>query len=119
METQHWEGMNLDKDLLGNGQSLYSPVTCCFIPGKINTFIQSWKKFNGLPAGVSMSPNGKRYKAYCGAGGSHYLGTFDTAEEAHAVWKAFKHARAKVLAKELRDEGFDDRICVALENRYV
>ena len=36
-EQQQGKGIELDKDLLGNGQKIYSPKTVCFLPKSDNT----------------------------------------------------------------------------------
>lgn len=38
MQTQDWEGKELDKDLRGDGK-LYSPEFCAFVSKKVNMFI--------------------------------------------------------------------------------
>ena len=39
MEKQNFEGMQLDKDLLIEGNKVYSPETCVFVSGMVNNFI--------------------------------------------------------------------------------
>ncbi len=41
MKSREWEDCELDKDLLEPGNKVYSPHTCCFIPGSINSLIQN------------------------------------------------------------------------------
>lgn len=114
METQAWEGNELDKDLFGGVG--YSPANCCFIPRHVNSFMQDKRKTDStLPLGVSMNRNGDRYKAYAA---SDYLGTFDTAELAHEAWRTFKFNRAQILAEVLRSSGYSDRICQHLTDKY-
>lgn len=116
MEQQDWEGKQLDKDLLVTGNKVYSPETCVFIDNKVNTFLIERNASRGAwPIGVSAS--GKRFSAYCrvlGKKGNEYLGKFDTPEEAHQAWLAFKLGQACILA----DEQTDDRIAKALISRY-
>ena len=39
METQDWEGKELDKDLLSGECKVYSPETCVFVPRNVNMFM--------------------------------------------------------------------------------
>lgn len=39
-------GWELDKDILSNGVSLYSPATCIFIPQSVNSFMTHFKDIN-------------------------------------------------------------------------
>jgi len=38
MEKQEWEGMQLDKDILFEGNKLYSKETCVFVSSVVNIF---------------------------------------------------------------------------------
>lgn len=38
MQTQHWEGKELDKDILFPGNKVYGPDTCVFVGKRLNTF---------------------------------------------------------------------------------
>lgn len=110
METQDWEGKQLDKDLLFLGNKVYSPETCVFISGKLNTFIMSkYKEIGELPRGYGKV--GNRYGARSSRG---HIGSFLTAEEAHAAWKAWKLEAVQELLEDVQDE----RILDAIKKRY-
>ena len=47
METQDWEGKQLDKDLLVYKNKIYSPETCVFIDQRLNTFLVKSNKTRG------------------------------------------------------------------------
>ena len=84
MENQKWEGLELDKDLLVKGNQVYSPDTCCFIPGAINSiFCSGRKKTNNLPGGVRLISNGKYKVEICIRPGKRYFKTLSTFKEAH------------------------------------
>lgn len=89
METQDWEGKNLDKDLIVKS-GVYSPTTCVFIDNNLNSFLTLSNNSRGnLPIGVS--PNGKKFQSTLS---SKYLGTFETILEAHQAWQRGKLAQA-------------------------
>ncbi|AMR57448.1 putative DNA/RNA-binding protein [Pseudomonas phage vB_PsyM_KIL2] len=119
METQDWEGKELDKDLLGHYTIGYTPATCCFLPKEVNIFMQDRRKSkSGLPIGVSMSRQGK-FKAYADSFGvGNYLGTFNTKEEAHNSWILFKNTHAHKLADRLESEGYSQIVCNGLRTKY-
>ena len=41
MEKQDWEGKELDKDLLVQGNKVYGPSTCIFVPREINLIVKN------------------------------------------------------------------------------
>lgn len=118
METQDWEGKELDKDLLIKGNKLYSPETCVFVSRMVNTFLNDAGGIRGnFMIGATFSKAANRFTANCNnpfTGKLVYLGLFDTELEAHLVWKSYKHNMAEKLA-ELET---DPRIINALLTRY-
>ncbi len=121
METQDWEGKQLDKDILFPGNKVYGPETCCFVDSRTNSFITEIRKSNGkLPIGVFHRSN-NRYGAQIsivsvdGVRKRKYLGTFETEELAYNAWLSSKIEQAALLAKIQKDP----RVANALLNRYL
>lgn len=118
METQDWQGKQLDKDLLVEGNKLYSPTTCLFVPKEVNQFLNTRSNDRGnYPIGVSwIDSNGKNYAANCHeiGKGTKYLGAFSTPEEAHLAYKSYKQK----LATDLASRQDDPRVASALVSRY-
>lgn len=81
--------VELDKDILVKGNTIYSPETCIFAPKSINTLFggSSKKNDDGLPMGVTMTENGK-YKPQI----KRFPDVFDTPEEAWEIWKLHKQS---------------------------
>lgn len=120
METQDWEGKDLDKDLLGDGKS-YSPDNCVFISHALNTFIGDRRVANEVNGLVGVTEDNGKYRAQCGNPFGKtpyerrgYIGLFNLDSEAHLAWKVKKHEYACRLA-DLQD---DPRVAEALRNRY-
>lgn len=116
METQDWEGKELDKDLLVRGNTEYGPETCIFVDRKVNNFIlERVSSDRGLPTGVLREKRDGRYRASCKLSGTNIIiGRYNTPEEAHKAWLDFKLEQAYVLAAEQQDE----RVARALIERY-
>lgn len=118
MAEQGWQDKSLDKDLLFPRNKLYSPDTCIFISNKVNTFITESNAARGeWPIGVDFKKYLKRFRAQCNdinIDKISHLGCFDTPEEAHQAWLAFKLQQAYILAAEQTDP----RVAAALINRY-
>lgn len=117
-----WMNCQLDKDLLLLGNKHYSPQTCVYISGSLNSFMIDGNKVRGsCMIGASYQPEGSNknpYDSKCSnpfTGKADYLGIFPTELEAHKAWQAKKHEHACKLA-ELQD---DPRVADALRQRYA
>lgn len=118
MDTQKYEGMCLDKDILVAGNIEYGPMTCTFVPKAVNSFFTFIKtSSNNLPYGVSWCESENCYKAYCANldGKNKTLGRFKSSEQAGLAYKTFKNSLAVKLAKQY--EGVvEERVTNALYN---
>lgn len=117
METQDWQGKELDKDILFPGNKLYGPDTCVFVDQSVNKFIHSYLEGKrDLPIGVDFY-KGRTYRASCMevlTGKQVTVGCFNTPEQAHQAWLSYKLEQAKILASQQTDE----RVAKALVARY-
>ena len=105
----------LDKDIIVSGNKHYSKDTCAFVPYEINANFRSLNKVSDLPVGVYLSKGGK-FACDCSvANKAHYLGVYDTAEQAFMVRKEFKQKQMKILANKYRGV-VDQRVIDKLEN---
>ena len=98
MLNQDWKGNHLDKDILHQGNKVYSPQSCLFVDAKINSLLLDSKSARGLyPQGVCSLSNSNKFMAYVATNGKRsYLGLFETQEEAHDTYKAEKY---KIISK--------------------
>jgi hypothetical protein len=116
MEQQDWEGKHLDKDLLVEGNKVYSPETCVFIDRVVNTFMTERSNHRGnYPIGVTLF-NGK-FVAQCSnplTGKRGYIGIYTSVDTAHKAYCIKKFEYAKILAGIQKDT----RVATALVDRY-
>lgn len=118
METQDWEGKQLDKDILVQGNRVYGPDTCVFVDVKTNNFFLERTAARGeYPIGVSLYKRTGLYRASASSpDGSIILGNFDNPEDAHDAWLSYKLEQARKLAKEQADPRVADAIIDRYEN---
>lgn len=94
-------GYDLDKDLLVEGNKIYSPETCCLVPPKINTILLRPSKRNSTAVGVRK--RGNRYIAEVKDNGKKiHIGSFLTEFEAFSAYKEKKESLVKAAAQEYR-----------------
>lgn len=112
MERQDWEGKHLDKDILVEGNKIYSPETCIFVDHRINCFILDKVSQRGnYPIGVHWSKQNKKFASQISENGKvKSLGFFNTPEEAHLAWRKAKYEQAIILVSELDDSRIIDVI---------
>lgn len=117
METQDWEGKQIDKDVLVSGNKIYGPEACVFVNHNVNVFLTESNTTRGQWAiGVNWDKRLSKFRAQCSDGGgkSKYLGLFQTELEAHLAWLKCKQEVALKLASEQTDH----RVAKALIDRY-
>lgn len=118
METQDWEGKELDKDLLVRGNKVYGPSSCVFVDKIVKTFtLESNASRGQYKIGVCWNNHREKFLSTCRnpfTKRQENLGHFDTEDEAHAAWLQRKTELAHILAAEQTDP----RVAKALIDRY-
>jgi len=114
------DGWQLDKDLLGRDEKIYSPDTCVFIPRGLNSFLGRGKGNKDHPIGVYRE--GSRYysRGYFSLPGINlYLESYDTIAE---VDLAHRNNRLASIAFWLKlidnDPNIDHRVYEGLKVIY-
>ena len=119
MEKQDFEGKQLDKDLLFEGNKVYSDKTCVFVTSVVNLF--TIDRGNGRGEwliGVYLHKQGGKFVSMCSnpfTKKQEYLGLFTSELEAHQAWLKRKLELAHLLASEQTDS----RVAKALIERYT
>jgi hypothetical protein len=104
METQDWEGKQLDKDIIVPGNKVYSPATCAFVPCHINSLLVDGAAQRGeWPIGVSWHKASKKFRPHPENGKKRHLGSFTTPEAAHLAWRKEKLRIVRTAARECDD----------------
>ena len=121
METQDWQGKDLDKDLLMAGNKVYSPEACIFVDQTVNKFVTDNGAARGeYMIGVCWHKRDHKFEAKCCnpfTGTRDYLGRFTNELDAHLAWKARKHELACALADS--EYCNDPRLAEALRTKYL
>lgn len=93
MVLQDWKGKVLDKDILEQGNKVYSPSTCIFVTTRINNLLGTHTTSRGeYPQGVYKDKLNNKYKAQCSVDGKYvHIGRYGTVEEAYSAYKKFKY----------------------------
>ena len=99
------KGFDLDKDLLRQGNKVYSKDTCCFIPPLLNATLSLKPSNSNLPYGVGI----RQYKGnvsyiarICIKGERQYLGIFATPKEAKTCYDKARREYLNNLAEEYK-----------------
>jgi len=105
MARQGWEGKELDKDILVQGNKVYSPATCIFVSHSINNLLASKGGNRGsYPQGVSFNKLSGKFVAQCSVDGKNKgLGYYKTIEAAQAAYRDFKYKVIRKLALEQQE----------------
>lgn len=119
MEKQDWEGKCMDKDILFEGNKVYSPETCVFVDQSVNKFLCDRAADRGdYKIGVGLSKNGNKFVARCRnpfSGKLENLGVYDSEGGANKAWMERKYQHAKEIASKQADK----RVANALLSRFL
>ena len=119
MGKQEWEGKHLDKDLLFEGNKVYSAENCVFVTQTVNSFTTDSGAARGAwLIGVSWNKRACKFQSNCKnpfTNKKEHLGHFTTELEAHEAWLKRKLELARLLASEQTDI----RVSRALVDRYT
>jgi len=114
MEKQDWKGMHLDKDILFEGNRIYSPETCVFVSHLTNTFTNEYQNGRGkYLIGVDKHAQCNKFRSRCSNpfnGKNEYLGLFSFEQDAHMAWKKRKLQHAKIIAEMQTDKRVSDSL---------
>lgn len=102
MENQEWKGKYLDKDILVQGNKVYSPLTCLFVTRNINNLLNDSSRTRGLTfQGVSFKVKRNKYQAsVCINGKKKFLGYFTDENVAFDAYKKAKYEIINDIAKK-------------------
>ena len=114
-QEYYGKGYHLDKDLLIDGNKVYSPSTCVLAPHEINTLFNTNPKIRGLyPVGVSFEKKFNKFSAKLKKYGKKvHLGYFSCPNEASQVYQKAKKEHVKNIALEWQDR-IDEKLFNAL-----
>lgn len=98
MIKQDWRNKELDKDILNQGNKVYSPRNCIFVSREINALVNDNKASRGeLPLGVCFD-RGKYKVQHSDKKENKYIGRFDNKEDAFKAYKKHKTALIHSIA---------------------
>ena len=102
--------MHLDKDILIDGNRIYRPDACIFVPQRINMLFMHPSNKSGLPNGITKYSSGYR-TLY----NTKLLGIYSTLEEALENYMIEKKIHIKEVANEYKTR-IPDKVYQALIN---
>lgn len=91
--------MHLDKDIIYEGNKLYSPETCIFVPQRINMIFMTRTRKYDLPTGIHKNDGGAKYHVMYN---TTYLGSYDDLEKATDIYKTEKRKHIRNVADEYK-----------------
>lgn len=95
------KGWNLDKDILIEGNKIYSPDACSFVPPEINVLFKTYsnKNVDFIEEGIRKYKKEEKYSVYfCEDSIQKCRGTFITLLEAQKFYKELKEDKVKTTA---------------------
>jgi len=105
-ESNYEDGLYLDKDLIAQGNKVYSNSTCVFVSREVNSTLTDHGAARGpWKLGVTYHKSKKRFGAnYSVLGKRIHIGYYKNEEDAHEDYKRAKYTYLKELAEKQTNE---------------
>lgn len=114
-DDNYIEGYQLDKDILVNGNKIYSAATCCFVPQRINVLFRSMRSDKC----VFQHSTYRYYAEFTVNHERVNLGHFDSREEANKVAREYERKMMLQTIEEYIAKGeITHEVYNAIKNRY-
>lgn len=112
MEKQDWKGKCLDKDLLLQGNKIYSPETCIFITQTLNNLLGDREAARkDCPIGTLWHSRNQNWNANIGIMSARkYLGVFNCKFKAHKAWQYAKIEAIQSAISEVTDNRLSESL---------
>jgi hypothetical protein len=121
------ERLDIDKDILVQGNKLYSPEFCLLVPQSINLMFSNKTNNRGLPNGISKAQLGNGDYSYRAMYNTKSLGSYKCLEEAYDVYATEKEKAIKIKADgykewiptKLYDAMYVYKVNIEIDKNYV
>lgn len=97
-------GYAIDKDILIQGNKVYSPETCVFVPQEVNNVFRVNIRDKGLPPGIFKGRRGFDVVSTYVQGGGNRISGFSSVEDAVVKYNEIKADRIDFLVETFRNE---------------
>lgn len=112
MKYQDYIDKHLDKDLIEEGNKVYSPEKCLFLSHTVNSFMTSREASRGdYLLGVCWHKRDKKFQSNCMnpfTNKQEHLGYFSNELDAHKAWKKKKLEHAIALSELPENKYLED-----------
>ena len=112
MASKNWEGLHLDKDILGDG-TIYSPEACAFVTRKANNFLRRVAGGDLIYSAIKINLRGG-YQVYHR---ERLVGIFGSELEAKKALIEKKRSLAEEIAKSEPDARVREAFPLIMEGR--
>lgn len=102
MEKQDWKGKQLDKDILIQGNKVYTSNACIFVTKEINLLLVDSRAARGKhPQGVHYNVRQGKYTSRCKVDGKYKcLGSYNEMDDARSAYNTAKYAYIAKIANQ-------------------
>lgn len=105
-DANYVEGWHLDKDMLLNGNKIYSSTTCIFVPHQLNSLFNDNGRARGdYPIGVNFHKKSGKFRVQVAIDGKNqHLGLFMNADDAYKAYLVAKKENVLRMAEKWKDK---------------